>query len=73
MWHCDGCAHLPGHDRHEGGLPRDAQRHVTAEWAKHHHELWYNDIKAGKIPESPMVSETVVPEPVRRAVLLGIK
>jgi formate dehydrogenase subunit gamma len=47
--------------------------YVTAEWAKHHHELWYNDVKAGKVPESPMVSEAAVPEPKRRAVLLATK
>jgi len=47
--------------------------YVTAEWAKHHHELWYNDVKAGKVPESPMVSEAAVPEPIRRAVLLAHK
>ena len=47
--------------------------YVTAEWAKHHHELWYNDIKAGKVPESPMVSEAAVPEPTRRAVQLAVK
>jgi formate dehydrogenase subunit gamma len=47
--------------------------YVTAEWAKHHHELWYNDVKAGKVPESPMVAEAAVPEPIRRAVLLADK
>ncbi len=47
--------------------------YVTAEWAKHHHELWYNDVKAGKVPESPMVPETEVPEPVRSKVLLASK
>jgi formate dehydrogenase subunit gamma len=47
--------------------------YVTVEWAKHHHELWYNDVKAGKVPESPMVSEAAVPEPVRQAVLLSVK
>ena len=47
--------------------------YVTAEWAKHHHETWYNDIKAGKVPESPMVSEAAVPEPTRDAVLLSVK
>ena len=47
--------------------------YVTAEWAKHHHELWYNDIKAGKVPESPMVAEDAVPDPARRAVLLAVK
>jgi formate dehydrogenase subunit gamma len=47
--------------------------YVTAEWAKHHHEYWYNDIKAGKVPESPMVSEAAVPEHKRRAVLLSVK
>jgi len=47
--------------------------YVTAEWAKHHHETWYNDIKAGRVPESPMVSEAAVPEPTRRAVELAVK
>ena len=47
--------------------------YVTAEWAKHHHELWYNDVKTGKVPESPMVSEGAVPEPVRHKVLLATK
>jgi formate dehydrogenase subunit gamma len=47
--------------------------YVTAEWAKHHHEYWYNEVKAGKVPESPMVPETAVPEPKRRAVLLSVK
>lgn len=47
--------------------------YVTAEWAKHHHEYWYNDIKAGKVPESPMVAEAAVPEQKRRAVLLSVK
>jgi len=47
--------------------------YVTAEWAQHHHERWYNDVKAGKVPESPMVSEAEVPEPTRRAVLLAVK
>ena len=47
--------------------------YVTVEWAKHHHELWYNDVKAGKVPESPIVSEAAVPEPVRQAVLLSVK
>jgi formate dehydrogenase subunit gamma len=47
--------------------------YVTAEWAKHHHERWYDDVRAGKVPESPMVSETEVPEPARRAVLLSVK
>jgi formate dehydrogenase subunit gamma len=47
--------------------------YVTAEWAKHHHERWYNDVKAGKVPESPMVPEASVPEPIRQAVLLADK
>jgi formate dehydrogenase subunit gamma len=47
--------------------------YVTAEWAKHHHELWYNDVKAGKVPESLMVSEAAVPGPVRQAVQLAVK
>ncbi|HSO45197.1 MAG TPA: formate dehydrogenase subunit gamma, partial [Rhodoferax sp.] len=24
--------------------------YVTEGWAKEHHELWYNDVKSGKIP-----------------------
>ncbi len=47
--------------------------YVTAEWAKHHHELWYNDVKAGKVPESPMVPEAAVPEPIRRSIQLAVK
>jgi formate dehydrogenase subunit gamma len=47
--------------------------YVTAEWAKHHHELWYNDVKAGKVPESPMVSDAAVPEPIRRSIQLAVK
>ena len=47
--------------------------YVTAEWAKHHHEYWYNDIKAGKVPESPMMAETEVPEQTRQAVLASVK
>jgi formate dehydrogenase subunit gamma len=47
--------------------------YVTAEWAKHHHENWYNDVRAGKVPESPMVAESAVPEPVRQNVLLATK
>ncbi|MEG0820199.1 MAG: formate dehydrogenase subunit gamma [Burkholderiaceae bacterium] len=47
--------------------------YVTAEWAQHHHERWYADVKAGKVPESPMVPEASVPEPVRQAVLLADK
>jgi formate dehydrogenase subunit gamma len=47
--------------------------YVTAEWAKHHHERWYNDVRAGKVPESPMVSEDVVAEPVRHSVLQSVK
>ncbi len=37
-----------------------AMRHgyVDETWAKEHHELWYNDIKAGKIPAHRSVSPT---------------
>ncbi len=24
--------------------------YVTEDWAREHHELWFNDVKAGKIP-----------------------
>lgn len=47
--------------------------YVTAEWAKHHHERWYEDVKAGKVPESPMVPESAVPAPIRQAVLAADK
>ena len=39
-----------GHDRHEGRLSGDETGYVDEDWAKEHHELWYEDIKAGKIP-----------------------
>lgn len=47
--------------------------YVTAEWARHHHERWYEDVRAGKVPESAMVAEGSVPERVREAVLLADK
>lgn len=47
--------------------------YVTAEWAHHHHELWYDDAKAGKLPESPMVNANDVPEETRKIVLAACK
>jgi len=37
--------------------------YVDETWAKEHHELWYDDVKAGKIPaqrssDAPVVSST---------------
>ena len=44
--------HLPGHDRH-GRAPTSAMRdgYVDETWAKEHHVLWYEEVKAGKRPE----------------------
>ncbi|MEF9997126.1 MAG: cytochrome b/b6 domain-containing protein, partial [Burkholderiaceae bacterium] len=47
--------------------------YVTAEWAHHHHELWYEDAKAGKLSESPMVNAKDVPEDTRKIVLAACK
>jgi len=33
-----------------GALEGMKTGYVTEAWAKEHHELWYNDVKAGKIP-----------------------
>jgi formate dehydrogenase subunit gamma len=33
-----------------GALEGMKTGYVTEGWAKEHHELWYNDVKAGKIP-----------------------
>jgi formate dehydrogenase subunit gamma len=37
--------------------------YVDESWAKEHHELWYDDIKAGKIPavRSPGTARRSVP------------
>ena len=35
--------------------------HVDETWAKEHHELWYNDIKAGKIPAQRTVAAPAAP------------
>jgi formate dehydrogenase subunit gamma len=34
----------------EGAYSAMREGYVDETWAKEHHELWYNDIKAGKIP-----------------------
>ncbi len=34
----------------EGSIDGMKTGYVDATWAKEHHELWYDDIKAGKIP-----------------------
>ena len=34
----------------EGAYQSMRTGYVDEEWAKEHHELWYNDVKAGKIP-----------------------
>ena len=35
--------------------------HVDETWAKEHHELWYDDIKAGKIPAQRTVTAPAAP------------
>jgi formate dehydrogenase subunit gamma len=47
--------------------------YVTAEWAQAHHELWYEDVKAGKVPESPMIAVQDVEARTREAVLAAVK
>lgn len=42
---------------------RDGQ--VDEGWAQEHHELWYQDIRAGKIPAQRSSSSTSVPRPAR--------
>jgi len=34
----------------EGAYTAMATGYVDDEWAKEHHDLWYNDIQSGKIP-----------------------
>ena len=38
--------------------------HVDETWAREHHELWYNDIKAGKIPAQRSQSAEPAAKPV---------
>jgi formate dehydrogenase subunit gamma len=33
-----------------GALEGMKTGHVSESWAQEHHELWYNDVKSGKIP-----------------------
>jgi formate dehydrogenase subunit gamma len=37
--------------------------HVDETWAKEHHELWYDDIQAGKIPAQRSTPITAAPKP----------
>lgn len=41
--------------------------YVDETWAKEHHELWYDDIKAGKIPADRTVAASVVPVEAAKA------
>ncbi|MFM7001638.1 MAG: formate dehydrogenase subunit gamma [Limnohabitans sp.] len=41
--------------------------YVDETWAKEHHELWYNDIKAGKIPAQRSTPNTPAPTPATKA------
>jgi formate dehydrogenase subunit gamma len=50
----------------EGAYETMRTGHVDESWAKEHHEDWYNDVKAGKIPavRSSSASATVTaPQP----------
>jgi len=47
--------------------------YVTVEWAEHHHTLWYDEVKAGKIAASPIVAASELPAPLREAVLAADK
>jgi len=39
--------------------------YVDETWAKEHHELWYNDIKAGKIPAHRTAAKAASAEPAK--------
>ncbi len=41
--------------------------HVDETWAKEHHELWYDDIQAGKIPAQRSTPITAAPKPAPSA------
>ena len=41
--------------------------YVDETWAKEHHELWYDDIKAGKIPAQRSTPITSAPKPASNA------
>ena len=41
----------------EGAYQAMKTGYVDETWAKEHHELWYDDIKAGKIPAHRSASE----------------
>jgi formate dehydrogenase subunit gamma len=51
-----------------GALEGMKTGYVTEGWAKEHHELWYNDVKVGKIPAQRGSAPAPVPpvgNPVR--------
>lgn len=41
--------------------------YVDESWAKEHHELWYDDVKAGKIPAQRSETESAAGKPVAQA------
>jgi formate dehydrogenase subunit gamma len=41
--------------------------YVDETWAKEHHELWYDDIKAGKIPAKRSTPITAAPAATSKA------
>ncbi len=70
--------YLHGHGRYARRLPRHEDRLCRPGWAREHHELWYQDIKSGKIPaqrspegsarpQVPDLRESPLQEPVMTA------
>lgn len=49
----------------EGAYKAMKTGYVDETWAKEHHELWYNDIKAGHIPAQRTVDASPAGEPVK--------
>ena len=45
----------------EGAYQSMRTGYVDEVWAKEHHELWYNDVKSGKIPASSSGAARVAP------------
>ncbi|MNC89996.1 hypothetical protein D3C83_60280 [compost metagenome] len=45
------------------GSYRNMRDGLTDEtWAKEHHENWYNDVKAGKVPGDPAAKPAGTPQ-----------
>jgi formate dehydrogenase subunit gamma len=48
----------------EGALEGIKTGYVDEAWAKQHHELWYDDVKSGKIP-AKRSAESVASKPLQ--------